>query len=139
MDSSWEIFRLRRVKTSLIAKSIPSALRTTLAPLAHADHDSEWMDVLIKKWVAQKPSAIKQVNRLLASAKLTFDTVIARAVMANIDDIERIDRCITIAEGRRDKSCAKSIAGVRHLLRHCVTKCRTLKMQNSKPLSQKSL
>ena len=103
MDSSWEIFRLRRVKTSLIAKSIPSALRTTLAPLAHADHDSEWMDVLIKKWVAQKPSAIKQVNRLLASAKLTFDTVIARAVMANIDDIERIDRCITIAEGRRDR------------------------------------
>ena len=103
MDSSWEIFRLRRVKTSLIAKSIPSALRTTLAPLAHADDDSEWMDVLIKKWVAQKPSAIKQVNRLLASAKLTFDTVIARAVMANIDDIERIDRCITIAEGRRDR------------------------------------
>jgi hypothetical protein len=50
------------------------------------------MDVLIKKWVAQKPSAIKQVNRLLASAKLTFDTVIARAVMANIGDIERIDR-----------------------------------------------
>jgi hypothetical protein len=61
------------------------------------------MDVLIKKWVAQKPSAIKQVNRLLASAKLTFDTVIARAVMANIGDIERIDRCITIAEGRRDR------------------------------------
>ena len=53
--------------------------------------------MLIKKWVAQKPSAIKQVNRLLASAKLTFDTVIARAVMANIDDIERIDSCITIA------------------------------------------
>ena len=108
MDSSWEIFRLRRVKTSLIAKSIPSALRTTLAPLAHADHNFEWMDVLIKKWVAQKPSAIKQVNRLLASAKLTFDTVIARAVMANIGDIERIDRCITIAEGRRDGNYSRN-------------------------------
>ena len=103
MDSSWEIFRLRRVKISLIAQSIPDILRGILAPLADADAYSEWMDALIKKWVAQKPSAIKQVNRLLASANLTFDTVIARAFMANFEYIERIDRCITIAEGRRDR------------------------------------
>ena len=102
MDLSWDIFRCRGVKTSLIAELIPDTLRRTIAPLANADEHSEWMDLLIKKWVAQKPSAIKQVSRLLASAKLTFDTVIARAIMSIVLKIERIDHWIMIAEGRRN-------------------------------------
>ena len=103
MDNSWEILRWRWVKTRLIAEWIPDALRGTLAPLTDAGEYSEWMDILIQKWVVQKRSAIKQVNRLLASAKLTFDTVIARALVDNIDKLERIDRCIAIAEERRDR------------------------------------
>ena len=102
VDLSWEIFRWRRVKTHLIARAVPNALRYILAPLAKAEADSEWMDALINLWVAQKPSGIKRVNKHLASAKLTFDTVIARAITDNMDNIERIDRWITMLEGRRN-------------------------------------
>jgi hypothetical protein len=60
------------------------------------------MNALVKQWTAQKPSAIKRVSKYLASKKLTFDAVIARALRDQIDSIERIDRSITIAEERRN-------------------------------------
>jgi hypothetical protein len=104
VDLTWEIQRWRRVKTSIIARAVPNALRQVLAPLAEADENSEWMNALIKAWVGQKPSAIKRVNKLLASRKLTFDRVIARALTGKFEfaAVERIDRCITIVEGRRN-------------------------------------
>jgi hypothetical protein len=99
---SWEIFRWRRVKASIVAGGLPDSLKAILAPIAEADGDSEWMNSLIKMWCKQKPSAIKRVNKLLASANLTFDAVIARAIWKRFEQIERIDHWITIAEGRRN-------------------------------------
>jgi hypothetical protein len=101
VDLTWEIFRGRRAKNCLVAAAVPSELRQTLSRLVDAEPYSEWMNALVKQWTAQKPSAIKRVNKYLASEKLTFDTVIARALMNQINSIERIDRSITIAEGRR--------------------------------------
>ena len=102
VDLTWEIFRGRRLKNCLVAAAVPNALREILSPLVDAQAYSEWMNTLVKQWTAQKPSAIKRVNKYLASKKLTFDTVIARALRNQIDSIERIDRSITIAEGRRN-------------------------------------
>ena len=50
-----------------------------------------------------KSSAINRVSKLLASANLTMDTVIAKAFVNKFDQIERIDRFIMIAEERRNK------------------------------------
>jgi hypothetical protein len=102
VDLTWEIFRWRRVKTELIASAVPIALRKILAPLADAEEHSEWMDVLVKLWISQKPSGIKRVNKLLASASLTFNAVIAEAAKNHLDEIERVERLAAIAEGRRD-------------------------------------
>ena len=99
---SWEISRWRRVKASLLEEAATYGLRVTLAPIVGLDKNSEWMDWLIETWVKQKPSAIKRVNKLLKSAGLTFDSVIARALTHKFDGIERIDHWITIAEGRRN-------------------------------------
>src|SRR5262249_54426108 len=102
VDLTWEIFRGRRLKNCLVATAVPSALREILSPLVDAQAYSEWMNTLVKQWTAQKRSAIKRVSKYLASKKLTFDTVIAQALRSEIDSIERIDRSIAIAEGRRN-------------------------------------
>jgi hypothetical protein len=102
VDLTWEIFRGRRLKNCLVATAVPSALREILSPLVDAQAYSEWMNTLVKQWTAQKPSAIKRVNKYLASKKLTFDTVIAQALRSEINTIERIDRSIAIAEARRN-------------------------------------
>ena len=73
MTITWEIFRGRRLKNCLDATAVPSALREILSPLVDAQAYSEWMNTLVKQWTAQKPSAIKRVNKYLASKKLTFD------------------------------------------------------------------
>jgi hypothetical protein len=45
---------------------------------------------------------MKNVEKHLASASLTFDAVLAQAFSNQINPIERIDRLITISEGRRN-------------------------------------
>src|SRR5262249_48379506 len=102
VDLTWEIFRWRRLKTELIASAVPTALRKILAPLADAKEDSEWMNALVKLWISQKPSGINRVNKLLASADLTFDAVIAEAAKNRLDEIERVERLAANVEGRRD-------------------------------------
>jgi hypothetical protein len=104
IDLSWEILRLRRLKISLVAAEIPDALRVVLAPIVNVQQLSEWMDALIKQWRAQRPSAIKRVQAYLRSEGKTFDSVIAKAFSCRLDTIERIERLITIAEGRRNSA-----------------------------------
>ena len=64
--------------------------------------EEEGLEELVKDWVRQKPSAIKQVNRLLASADLTMDAVIAHTLCENLESFERIERMIAMSERRRD-------------------------------------
>ena len=45
---------------------------------------------------------IKQVTNILASKGKTIETVLANALTANLDAVERIERQIALAEGRRD-------------------------------------
>jgi hypothetical protein len=63
-----------------------------------------WTDArnLAEAWAARERSAIKQVDKLLASAGLTMDAVMAQALSLKLDHIERIDRMIATAEGRRN-------------------------------------
>jgi len=93
---------VRGVKTELIASAVPTALRKILAPLADAEEHSKWMDVLVKLWISQKPSGINRINKLLASADLTFNAVIAEAAKNRLDEIERVERLAANVEGRRD-------------------------------------
>jgi hypothetical protein len=57
---------------------------------------------LAHDYVRRKPGAIKLIDQLLARASLSIDALIAQALPAQLDNIERIDRLITIAETRRN-------------------------------------
>jgi hypothetical protein len=98
VDLVWGAFRLRRLKANLMTAVTHQGLTAILEPLIG------WTDArnLAEAWAARERSAIKQVDKLLASAGLTMDAVMAQALSLKLDDIERIDRMIATAEGRRN-------------------------------------
>jgi hypothetical protein len=57
---------------------------------------------LIQDYVRRKPTAIKLVDKLLAGANSSIDALMVGELPGALDNIERIDRLITIAEGRRN-------------------------------------
>lgn len=59
-------------------------------------------DVLRRDWARRDAKAIEKVDKLLASAGLTIDAVIAQTLALKLDQVERIDRMIMNAEARRN-------------------------------------
>jgi hypothetical protein len=59
---------------------------------------------LVQEYARREPEAIKLVNELLASSGRTMDDLMLEALPRKLDEIERIDRLITIAETRRNIS-----------------------------------
>jgi len=57
---------------------------------------------LAQEYVRRKPGAIKLIDKVLARAGSSIDTLMAKALAEDLDSIERIDRLITIAENRRN-------------------------------------
>jgi hypothetical protein len=115
VDLVWDVFRLRRLQANLITASAHNGLHTVLGPLVDGG-----LGDLVENWVRRKPSAIKRVDRLLASAGLTMDAVMAHTLCQNLDSMERIDRMIAMAERRRD-------AILREIDRHRATLGHTLR------------
>jgi hypothetical protein len=119
VDLAWESFRWRRQLKSFIETTIPRVLEAILKPLLKNQPEpprgssfiatleaarNVWNagPKLISDWVAQDPAAIARVNELLASAGMTMDHVHARATASELDKIERFNRLIASAEGRRN-------------------------------------
>jgi hypothetical protein len=106
VDLTWETFRLRRLKASLLEVNLHKGLAMVLEPrLAWSDADvmepTPDSDELSESWAARDPNAIKKTEALLASAGLTMDAVMAQTLAAEIDHVDRIDRMIMSAETRR--------------------------------------
>ena len=100
VDLTWDIFRLRKLKTSFLNVKATEMLPTELGPLHNdAGQDEDDLSLL---WAKREPYAIKQVTNILASKGKTIETVLANALTANLDAVERIERLIALAEGRRD-------------------------------------
>jgi len=98
VDLVWEAFRLRRLKANLMIATAHRGLENALQPLVR---NYPKRQELADAWAARKKEAIEQVDKLLASADLTMDAVMAQTLSININDIERIDRMIAAAEVRR--------------------------------------
>ena len=98
VDLVWETFRLRRLKSSLLAANAPKGLRDILQTFTWRSNPEK----LVQSWAARDPAAIKTVEEGLASTGLTVDAVTAQTLSVKIDDIERIDRMIMTAEARRN-------------------------------------
>ena len=98
VDLVWEAFRLRRLKANLITAVAHEGVKRILTPLLGWSRAND----LAEAWARRERSAIKQVDELLASAGLTMDAVMAQTLSFKLDDIDRIDRMIATAEGRRN-------------------------------------
>ena len=98
VDLVWDAFRLRRLKAKLITAAAHKGLERILNPLVNWNKREE----LVRGWVARKPTVMIEVNKLLASAGLAMDAVMAETLSFKLDDVERIDRMIATAEGRRN-------------------------------------
>ena len=57
---------------------------------------------LIQDYSRHKPGAIKLIDELLARVSSSIDALMVKALVGQLDNIERIDRLITIAENRRN-------------------------------------
>jgi hypothetical protein len=59
---------------------------------------------LVQEYVGREPDAVTLIRQLLTSTGESMDGLTADALAKHLDDIERIDRLTTIAEGRRNAS-----------------------------------
>jgi hypothetical protein len=59
---------------------------------------------LVQEYVRREPDAVTLVDELLTDAGVSMDGLMADALAEKLDDIERIDRLISIVESRRNAS-----------------------------------
>jgi hypothetical protein len=116
VDFTWEIFSLRRLRANLMTATGYKGVRAVLEPIIGFSD----ADTLATDWAARSPSAIKRVNKILDSAGLTMDAVIAQTLSENLDFVERIERMITIKE-----SCRSAV--LREVDHHRATLAHTLR------------
>lgn len=98
VDLVWEALRLHRLKTDLIAANGHEGLEQILVPLTTG----------LARTLSPKPGGgaiprrSREVDKLLGSASLSMDSVMAQTLALKLDQVERIDRMIMGAEGRRN-------------------------------------
>ena len=120
VDLIWEHQRWRRYRENYINSEVSADLAKVLNPLIdlYALHPgSSFMaqceraaakltnapgEDLVRRWAAGEADAITQVNDLLASAKMSMDTVVARTAARLLETIGGFNRLISSAEWRRD-------------------------------------
>jgi hypothetical protein len=102
VNSEWDILRLHRLKIALLRAKAHEGVREILAPFG--DEDDDDMNALPDRWARGDPEARKEVGRLLKSAGLTVDAIVATTLAGNLDTVERIDGLLAAAEARRNKA-----------------------------------
>jgi hypothetical protein len=102
----WEILRLQRCRTQLINLAFEQALFDLLERVVASDSvgtaEQDARNSLIRDWFT-KPKARKQVADLLAGVQLDEAAIEAEAMCGAFEDLERLDRLLTLQQARRDK------------------------------------
>ena len=98
VDLTLEVFRLRRLTANLIKVNAYKGLSKTLAPLVGRSQ----AETLAEGWAARKSDVVEEVNKTLTSAGLTTDSILAQTFSLRLNDIERIEHMIALAEARRN-------------------------------------
>jgi hypothetical protein len=105
IDLTWEILRLRRVKSGILKASMNTGVAGILESLGHgAQSHVFYAEKLGKKWAAGDKDARKEVEGALAKAGLTIDEVVAKTLENKLDSFERLDRMLASAEARRNNA-----------------------------------
>jgi hypothetical protein len=106
-ELSFDVPRLRRLKAKLVSANAYKGLAEILAPRVGRSR----AETLAEGWAANKSEDVAEVNKILTSAGLNMDTVLAQTCALKLSDIERIEHLIALAEARRN-------AALREMERH---------------------
>jgi hypothetical protein len=112
----WEALRLRRLKAKFLEaveyEGLGEILKIIEPPKPPTDNGAFTFIPLstpvareiplATRWARREPAALKKVDRYLAAAGLTMDSVRARTFILKLDEMERIDRMIASCEARRN-------------------------------------
>jgi hypothetical protein len=98
VDLTIEVLRLRRLKVNLIMANAYKGLTEMLSPLVgHSQAET-----LAEGWAARKSDVVEEVNKILTSAGLTTDSILAQTFSLKVNDIECIEHMMALAEARRN-------------------------------------
>jgi hypothetical protein len=101
IDNQWNVARLRRLRADFVKRSTrESAVRIIEAAGEICGQH------LADGWLRGDPESAEQVHELLASTGLTLPSIEAQTYATNMDTIERFDRMIAAAAGRRTGAIA---------------------------------
>jgi hypothetical protein len=98
VDLTLEVFRLRRLTANLMKATAYKGLSETLAPLVGRSQ----AESLAEGWAARKSDVVEEVNKTLTSAGLTTDSILAQTFSLKVNDLERIEHMMALAEARRN-------------------------------------
>jgi hypothetical protein len=85
----------------------------------------------VQDYVRREPNAVTLVDELLTDAGGSMDGLMADALAEKLDDTERIDRLISIAESRRNASLHERGVG-RSSAQRCDEECKRSKTASLK-------
>jgi hypothetical protein len=97
---TWQIDRWRRFATALLRVFLPDAVATVLGRL----RDFAPGDDIVDRWARGDAAALEEVSRLLTSASLTTDAVLATAFATNMALFESFEALIGSATARRERA-----------------------------------
>jgi hypothetical protein len=105
IDLSWEILRLRRLKTGLLRASSSSGISNVMDNLGYDERRGYGAaSTLGARRASGEKSARDEVAAALKKAQLSMEDVMAETLETNIDTFERIDRMLASAEARRNNA-----------------------------------
>jgi hypothetical protein len=103
---TWEIMRFRRCAVALVDITIKNALSKTVYHLEGDPEpgtpEADYVDVV--KFGLSKPDGGKEVLKLLAKSGVDLVAVEAKAVRANLAELNAIDRMLRLLESRRNRA-----------------------------------
>ncbi len=101
IDLTWEILRLRRLKSGLLTVSFGDGLKPVLMTIGYDFFEGQ---SLSKGWMAGQNKAQQAIRKALLKANLTEEDVTAQTMDIKLDSIERLDRMLASAEARRNNA-----------------------------------
>jgi hypothetical protein len=98
VDLDFQVLRLRRVEANFIKVNTYKGLAETLTPLVGRPQ----AETIAEDWAAKKSGVVVEIDQILASANLSIDVVVAQTFSIKLNELERLEHLIALAETRRN-------------------------------------
>lgn len=100
LDLQWEVLRMRRLKALLLNNNSPAGLDSLL--YRRVTHQTK--QTLVEAWGRGDKAAIQEIAGILHQRGLSMDDIDSHTLLKTLEPLERIDRMVTQAEGRRNNA-----------------------------------